>query len=77
MKSATAWPVLVSQILIFFTVKGMVMEKLYRVSYLDQGTYITEYVYGETIMQARGHIIHSLKRWVDFQEVVEVSEVGA
>ena len=55
----------------------MVMEKLYRVSYIDQGTYITEYVYGETIMQARGHIIHSLKGWVDFQEVVEVSEVGA
>ncbi|SUD90382.1 Uncharacterised protein [Psychrobacter phenylpyruvicus] len=55
----------------------MVVEKLYRVSYIDEGTYITEYVYGETVMQARGHIIHSLKRWVDFQEVVEVSEVGA
>ena len=77
MKSVTLWPVLVSQILIFYTVKGMVMEKKWEVTYLDDGKHITEYHLGVTKMEARCGVTHRLKRQVKFIEVVVVEEEEA
>ncbi len=55
----------------------MVMEKKWKVTYLDDGKHITEYHPGVTKMEARCGVTHRLKRQVKFIEVVVAEEAEA
>lgn len=49
--------------------------KLWELSFYDEGVYCTEYHYGATRMEARGHVVRRLKRQVKFEVERVVEEV--
>ncbi|MGO3281560.1 MAG: hypothetical protein ACTIKC_02070 [Psychrobacter sp.] len=49
--------------------------KIWELAFYDEGVYCTEYHYGTTRMEARGHVVRRLKRQVKFEVERVVEEV--
>ena len=49
--------------------------KLWELAFYDEGVYCTDYLYGTTRMEARGHVVRRLKRQVKFEVERVVEEV--
>lgn len=49
------------------------MTKIFEVAYYDEGIFMVERYEAVTRMQARGYVVHRLKRQVDFEYVEDIT----